>query len=333
MSKKVRVKKNWRIPGQIYFVYVDYTQCLIFGEFRPYYVGIGNSSRVRYPTRNDYHVYLAEMCGFRREVIICSKDLEFIFEQEIRLIAEFKTLFDEPDHITYWRGANLTRGGQCGPGMSSEQAKEIWKRPEVRLHRAEASAAYRALLTIEEKQDRVEKWLASMARRTEEQKLLTRQLLMIAGKRRFEDPVELERNRQSAIQQFQNPSKRNNHLESVRRPDVIARKSKSRKRFEIENPAVRVMTVEKWQVSVSNKTKDEKRAWRDKQRQTLLETNAKKRELIAQGDSTEIAKFEEACEKKRVAIAKRNERKRIEVLRPVIPSSDELIIDLNLAAE
>ena len=113
------------LPG-VFFNYVDWTleECS-----RPFYVGKGVLDRVRRRERNVYWQNIAAKYGWRREVVLATKDESFAFEEEKRRIAKLGTFEDgTPER---W-GANLTEGGEGASGKKhSDETKAKMSRSHL----------------------------------------------------------------------------------------------------------------------------------------------------------------------------------------------------------
>lgn len=94
----------------IYHVYLDWTEEPVP---RVFYVGKGTAKRVKNViNRSQLWKSCAAKYGWKlnfRQVILSTKEEEFAYEEEIRLIAEYGTY----RNVTGW-GANRTRGGEGG---------------------------------------------------------------------------------------------------------------------------------------------------------------------------------------------------------------------------
>lgn len=104
----------------VFFVYLDWTN---EDPSRVFYVGKGNDARVK-DVRNRSKVWknYAQKYGWTREhrqVVLASKYEEYVYENEIRLIAEHGTYH----HVTQW-GANLTQGGEGGTSGDAHHMKK-----------------------------------------------------------------------------------------------------------------------------------------------------------------------------------------------------------------
>lgn len=94
----------------IFFVYIDWT---LEDVSRPFYVGKGNKRRVAKHERNIHWKHIAEKHGWHHKVMIATKDEQFAFNEEKRLIREHKTFYGHADYV--W-GANRTEGGEGASG-------------------------------------------------------------------------------------------------------------------------------------------------------------------------------------------------------------------------
>lgn len=105
---------------RIFYIYLDWTTETIP---RVFYVGKGNDARIKNSTRNNYWTNISIKYGWRREVILGSRDENFVLELEQDLIKQFKTFeADWPDGSGW--GANFTRGGDGISGFKlSKEAK------------------------------------------------------------------------------------------------------------------------------------------------------------------------------------------------------------------
>lgn len=96
--------------SDVFFVYIDWT----FDENpRAYYVGKGKLIRIKQRERNAYWKNIATKHGWRREIVLATKDEQFAFSEEIRHIAELGTF--ENGEPRRW-GANLSEGGEGQSG-------------------------------------------------------------------------------------------------------------------------------------------------------------------------------------------------------------------------
>lgn len=95
----------------MFFVYVDSTD-----NDRPFYVGKGNSSRVRFLKRNTLHTNISRKHGANREIVLITSVERVALDHEIDLIAELKT---QHGLLGHW-GANLCAGGE---GLSNPSLK------------------------------------------------------------------------------------------------------------------------------------------------------------------------------------------------------------------
>lgn len=94
----------------MFFTYVDWT---LEDVSRPFYVGKGDLKRTQRVERNPYWKNIAAKHGWRREIVLATKDESFAFEEEKRRIAELGTFEDGTPGR--W-GANLTEGGEGASG-------------------------------------------------------------------------------------------------------------------------------------------------------------------------------------------------------------------------
>lgn len=85
-------------------VYVDYTSEIVP---RPFYVGVGNQTRVNNPKRNQLHTRIARKYGMTRTIVFETDLKDEALKRERELVDELKT-YDG------W-GANLTSGGEDSP--------------------------------------------------------------------------------------------------------------------------------------------------------------------------------------------------------------------------
>ncbi len=97
--------------SKIFFVYLDWT---LEDVSRCFYVGKGQLARVNRRERNDHWKNIAEKHGWRREVVLATKDEQYAFDEEKRLIREHKTFYR---HVDYVWGANKTEGGEGVVGL------------------------------------------------------------------------------------------------------------------------------------------------------------------------------------------------------------------------
>lgn len=109
--------KSLLVMSKVFFVYVDLTQ---EQSPRPFYVGKGSLERTKTKHRNRYWKNIAAKYGWQREIVLATKDEAFVFEEEIRRIAELGTF--ENGTPGRW-GANLSEGGEGPSGyiQSPEQ--------------------------------------------------------------------------------------------------------------------------------------------------------------------------------------------------------------------
>jgi hypothetical protein len=124
--------------SKMYYVYVDRTD-----DGRPYYVGKGDSFRVKNEIRNSLHGRIKRKHGFKRSIEFTSINEASCLSEEERLVAHYKTYAH--GGLGWW-GANLTRGGESNP-MHDPHIKAkvaaIIARPDVKRKMCEASARRR----------------------------------------------------------------------------------------------------------------------------------------------------------------------------------------------
>lgn len=108
------------------FIYIDYR----LDTNEPFYVGKGTKFRIKRMKRNERWNRIYKKHGARREVVLGSRDPDFICEEEIRLIRELKTR-------EYHGGANFTDGGEGTLGWQPSI--------ETRQHMREAKLGRRFL--------------------------------------------------------------------------------------------------------------------------------------------------------------------------------------------
>lgn len=104
---------------KIFYVYKHVTN-----DGRTFYVGKGSGNR-SHDTKHRSQVWkrIVAKHGYNVQIVVNSKDEQFIFNEEVRLIAEYNT-FVGKDHAPNAWGANLTRGGEGPSGMTlSEEAR------------------------------------------------------------------------------------------------------------------------------------------------------------------------------------------------------------------
>lgn len=109
----------------IFFVYIDW---MLEKQARPFYVGKGTQKRLYKRKRNVYWQNIAAKYGWRREVVLATKDESFAFEEEKRRIAELGTFEDGTPGR--W-GANLTEGGEGPSGAIVSEQTRIRLRAKV----------------------------------------------------------------------------------------------------------------------------------------------------------------------------------------------------------
>lgn len=104
-----------------YYTYVDFT---LENPPRPFYVGKGNSKRVRKKERNKLHKYISDKYGYKREIVFESDLEQDVLNKEIELIASYKT--NVLKYIETF-GANFTDGGEGTSGykLSEEHKRKI----------------------------------------------------------------------------------------------------------------------------------------------------------------------------------------------------------------
>jgi len=101
----------------VFFVYIDWT---LEDLPRAFYIGKGQLVRVHEQERdNDHWRNIVAKRGFRREVILATKDESYAFTQEILGILEHGTFCGSTQH--HW-GANKTAGGEGISGYVHTQA-------------------------------------------------------------------------------------------------------------------------------------------------------------------------------------------------------------------
>lgn len=95
--------------SDVFFIYLDLTL-----DGRVFYVGKGLLNRVQLRERRNTHwKHITEKHGWKREVILATKEEVHALEEEKRLIREYKTFYGHPDYV--W-GANKTEGGEGTSG-------------------------------------------------------------------------------------------------------------------------------------------------------------------------------------------------------------------------
>lgn len=111
-------------------MYIDYR----LDTDKPFYVGKGLEGRAKSIKRNQRHVRIAEKHGMRREIVIATRDENFAWEQESRLISELKTR-------NHFGGANFTDGGEGARGRkhSAESIAKMRGRKLSDEHRQKLS--------------------------------------------------------------------------------------------------------------------------------------------------------------------------------------------------
>ena len=126
----------------MFFGYVDFTDDVL-----PYYVGIGNQSRVAHLRRNTKHTGVAKHYGCVRVVLWQSSDWELTKQWKVTMIKHMETFhYDNPSGI----GCNFTRGGQGTQGCilsletrSKMRLAKLGKSKSLE-HRAKIAAAVSA---------------------------------------------------------------------------------------------------------------------------------------------------------------------------------------------
>lgn len=117
----------------VFFVYRDVT---LEEQPRVFYVGKGSAHRVSERERDNAHwKNTVAKYGFRREVLLGTKDEGYAFDEERRLIREHHTFYGDPEYA--W-GANKTDGGDGVSGghwtlsPKAAQRRRDWNRGRVR---------------------------------------------------------------------------------------------------------------------------------------------------------------------------------------------------------
>lgn len=110
-------------PDRVLYVYLDWT---LEDVPRCFYVGKGDDKRVRKRDRNEFWKRVAAKYGWRREIVLATKDPKFVENKEREWIVQMGTYhYDRSDG---W-GCNFTRGGDIGGAHfghpHSEATKEI----------------------------------------------------------------------------------------------------------------------------------------------------------------------------------------------------------------
>ncbi len=93
---------------KLLFVYLDWT---LEDVPRCFYVGKGDERRVKKRDRNEFWKHTAAKYGWRREVVLTTKDSKFVENQEREWIVRMGTYHH--DRSDGW-GCNFTRGGDVG---------------------------------------------------------------------------------------------------------------------------------------------------------------------------------------------------------------------------
>lgn len=91
----------------MWFVYVDYTN-----DGRPFYVGKGDTRRVKQSKRNRKHSWVSATLGRRREIVIATSREDIALDNEIELIALCDTFTTAHALRLDDIRCNFTRGGQ-----------------------------------------------------------------------------------------------------------------------------------------------------------------------------------------------------------------------------
>jgi hypothetical protein len=115
-----------------WYVYVDYTTEI---EPRAFYVGKGNSSRVKNKRRNKHHKFVSHHLGLRREIVFETLDENQAFDYEIYLIKELDT-FNPSFRLSLDDiRCNKTIGGEGISNPSSEIRKIISERTRIGMNK------------------------------------------------------------------------------------------------------------------------------------------------------------------------------------------------------
>lgn len=135
-------RTNFVVMEKIFYVYVDHTM----DANRPFYVGKGQLDRVRLKERGQHWKAIVNKHGWCREtcrtIVLGTKDEQFAFDEEVRLIAEFGTHQDGSS--ARW-GANKTRGGEGSSGYKwSDRSRENVSGPNHRMSGKKMSDQERA---------------------------------------------------------------------------------------------------------------------------------------------------------------------------------------------
>jgi len=102
--------RAYAIPSDVYnrsmlHIYIDRTN-----EGVPFYVGMGDESRVRLKRRNKHHSSVARKHGLVRTIVESHETREAAALRETELIAELHTFVDDP--LYNGLGCNYTKGGE-----------------------------------------------------------------------------------------------------------------------------------------------------------------------------------------------------------------------------
>jgi len=107
----------------VFFVYIDWT---LESSPRVFYVGKGNERRVGLRDRDNSHwKRIASKYGWRREVVLATKDEAFALDEEKRFIKEHRTFQGYDDYL--W-GANKTLGGEGTSGLRFRRSPDSIER-------------------------------------------------------------------------------------------------------------------------------------------------------------------------------------------------------------
>lgn len=106
------------MDNDVFYNYIDWT---LEVQPRPFYVGKGKYHRTKLRERNAYWKNIVAKYGWRREIVLATKDEKFALEEEKRRIAELGTFEDGTPGR--W-GANLTEGGEGRSGNRAPKSDE-----------------------------------------------------------------------------------------------------------------------------------------------------------------------------------------------------------------
>ncbi len=216
---------------KLFFVYVDWT---LEETPRAYYVGKGNSTRVKKVDRNKKHAFVSKNLGHRREIIWETWDEKAAFELEIQKIKEHNT-FNSDHKITLDDircNKTLGGGGSNGAKRSKEmnqRRSELFKGHVVKDEtKAKLSKIRQELLKTGWRptlSDDVKAHLKIKAKEREKQKREqgyspspeARKNMSKAGKKRWrENPPSSQKLSEAAIKREEKKrQKRNQHLDQV----------------------------------------------------------------------------------------------------------------------